>query len=221
MHQHFSKREVPSMIDNQEPRPNLDRSLDATPPESGRPISVEEAVLAVTSPEQQADSLAFQKAEFEKYKKRERKEMEEHELKAREEIMSDFLEVADNLERAITSWKDGDKKDVQSVLTGVDLVLRLFRSKLERWSVTVLDSKGKPFDPYVHHAISQVPSPNVTPGTVLQEVQKGYWMGERLLRPASVVVASAPASEASASDEGPGTGGEAGGDWHGYQRTRP
>jgi hypothetical protein len=106
--------------------------------------------------------------------------------------VSDFLEVADNLERAITSWKEGDKKDVQSVLTGVDLVLRLFRSKLERWSVTVLDSKGKPFDPYVHHAVSQVPSANVTPGTVLHEVQKGYWMGERLLRPASVVVASAP-----------------------------
>ena len=147
MHQHFSKREVPSMIDKQEPRPTLDRPLDATPPGSGRPLSVEEAVLAVTSPEQQADSLAFQKAEFEKYKKRAHKEMEEHELKAREEIISDFLEVADNLERAITSWKDSDKKDVQSVLTGVDLVLRLFRSKLERWSVTVLDSKGKPFDP--------------------------------------------------------------------------
>jgi len=220
MHQHFSKREVSSMIDNQEPRPNLDRSLDATPPESGRPISVEEAVLAVTSPEQQADSLAFQKAEFEKYKKRERKEMEEHELKAREEIVCDFLEVADNLERAITSWNESDKKDVQSVLSGVDLVLRLFRSKLERWSVTVLDSKGKPFDPYVHHAVSQLPSPNVLPGTVLQEVQKGYWMGERLLRPASVVVASAPVP-ATGDNEATGTGGEAGGDWHGYQRTRP
>jgi molecular chaperone GrpE len=149
--------------------------------------------------------------------------MEEHELRAREEIVGDFLEVADNLERAISSWKEGDKKDVQSVLTGVDLVLRLFRSKLERWAVTVLDSKGKPFDPYVHHAVSQVPSANVTPGTVLHEVQKGYWMGERLLRPASVVVASAPETspDNGASNETQGTGGEAGGDWHGYQRTRP
>jgi molecular chaperone GrpE len=123
----------------------------------------------------------------------------------------------------MTSWKEGDKKDIQSVLTGVDLVLRLFRSKLERWSVTVLDSKGKPFDPHVHHAVSQMPSANVTPGTVLHEVQKGYWMGERLLRPASVVVASAPetSAESSTTDEEQGTGGESGGDWHGYQRTRP
>ena len=211
------------MTEKHEPRLRHDRTPDQAPAETGGPLSVEEAVRAVTSPEQQADSLAFQKAEFEKYRKRERKDMEEHELKAREEIVGDFLEVADNLERAITSWKEGDKRDVQSVLTGVDLVLRLFRSKLERWAVTVLDSKGKPFDPYVHHAVSQVPSANVTPGTVLHEVQKGYWMGERLLRPASVVVASAPetAPETGASDEAQGTGGEAGGDWHGYQRTRP
>ena len=209
------------MIEKHEPRLNLYRTPDHAPLVTGGPLSSEEEVLAVTSPEQQADSLAFQKAEFEKYRKRERKEMESRELKAREEIMSDFLEVADNLERAITSWKEGDKKDVQSVLNGVDLVLRLFRSKLERWTVTVLDSKGKPFDPYVHHAVAQIPSTDVMPGTVLQEVQKGYWMGERLLRPASVVVACTPAPEASASDEEPGTGGESGGDWHGYQRTRP
>jgi molecular chaperone GrpE len=208
------------MIEKHEPRFSLARTPDRAPADTGGTTSIEEAVRAVTSPEQQADSLAFQKAEFEKYKKRERKEMEEHELKAREEIVCDFLEVADNLERAITSWNESDKKDVQSVLSGVDLVLRLFRSKLERWSVTVLDSKGKPFDPYVHHAVSQLPSPNVLPGTVLQEVQKGYWMGERLLRPASVVVASAPVP-ATGDNEATGTGGEAGGDWHGYQRTRP
>lgn len=206
---------------------HLNHTPDHSPPMTGGPLSIDEAVRAVTSPEQQADSLAFQKADFEKYKRRERKELEEHGLKAREEIMGDFLEVADNLERAITSWKDGDKRDIQSVLTGVDMVLRLFRSKLERWSVTVLDSKGKPFDPYVHHAVSQWPSANVVPGTVLREVQKGYWMGGRLLRPASVVVASAPETAArdaapeAVPDEKQGTGGESGGDWHGYQRTRP
>jgi len=197
------------------------------PPGLGGFAATEEEVLAVTDPEQQADSLAFQKAEFEKYRKRERKEMEEHELKAREAIMSDFLEVADNLERAIVSWKEGDKKNVQSMQDGVELVLRLFRSKLERYSVTVLDSKGKTFDPYVHHAVSQIPSADVMPGTVLQEVQKGYWMGERLLRPAGVVVASSPvtpseasASQASALDEGQSPVGECAGEWTGFRRDR-
>ena len=207
------------MLDPQEPRQQSGQSFD---PQTPGVLATEAEVLAVTSPEQQADSLAFQKAEFEKYRLRERKEIEEHELKAREAMAIDFLEVADNLERAIASWKN-DKADTQSVQKGVRLVLRLFRSKLERYSVTAIESKGKPFDPYVHHAVSQIPSANVLPGTVLEVVQKGYWMGERLLRPASVVVASAPVKspEASASIEERGTGGEAGGDWHGYQRTRP
>jgi len=207
------------MLDPQQPRQQSGQSFDT---QTSGALATEAEVLAVTSPEQQADSLAFQKAEFEKYRLRERKEIEEHELKAREAMAIDFLEVADNLERAIASWKN-DKLDTQSVQKGVRLVLRLFRSKLERYSVTAIESKGKPFDPYVHHAVSQIPSANVLPGTVLEVVQKGYWMGERLLRPASVVVASAPVKspEASASIEERGTGGEAGGDWHGYQRTRP
>ena len=210
------------MIEIDQPQINLDRSPDAAPPNTGAPVSTEEAVLAVTSPEQEADSLAYQRAEFEKYKKRARKEIEDHELKAREAILSDFLEVADNLERAIASWKEGDKKDAKSVQDGVDLVLRLFRSKLERYSVTAIDSRGKPFDPHMHHAVSQTPSTEAIPGTVLHEVQKGYWMGGRLLRPATVVVASAPASatEASTSDDEQGTGDGVGGDWHGYQRNR-
>lgn len=186
------------------------------------PVSTEESALAVTSPEQQADSLAFQKAEFEKYRKRVRKEIEDHELKTREAILSDFLEVADNLERAIASWKEGDEKDIQSVKEGVELVLHLFRSKLERYAVTVLDAKDQPFDPHVHHAVSQSPSTKAKPGTVLHEVQKGYWMGDHLLRPAFVVVASPPATpeEDHSPDAESGTGDGVGGDWHGYQRNR-
>jgi molecular chaperone GrpE len=211
------------MIETQESRFNLDRTPDAAPPGTDGPAGAEVAPPGVPSLEQQVDSLEAQRIAFEKDKKRERKEMADHELKAREAILSDFLEVADNLERAIASWKEGDKHDVKSVQAGVDLVLRLFRSKLERYSVTALDAKGKSFDPYVHHAVSQLPSADAMPGTVLHEVQKGYWMGERLLRPATVVVASAPLAttpEASASDEGRGTGGESASDWHGYQRNR-
>ena len=201
---------------------HLDPTSEPAASGTGGFAATEEEVLAVTCPEQEADSLEFQKVEFEKYRKRACKEMEEHELKAREAIVGDFLEVADNLERAIVSWKEGDKKNVQSIQDGVELVLRLFRSKLERYSVTVLDSKGKPFDPYVHHAVSQLPSDDVMPGTVLHEVQKGYWMGERLLRPASVVVASSPVtpSEARGSDEEQGPIGESASEWNGFRRDR-
>jgi molecular chaperone GrpE len=190
--------------------------------ETDGPISTEEEVLAVTSPEQQADSLAFQKAEFEKYKQRTRQGMEASALETREAMVTDFLEVADNLERAIASWKEGEDKGAQSVRDGVDLVLRLFRSKLKRYAVTAIDTEGQPFDPHVHHAVAQAPTTETSPGTVLHEVLKGYWMGGRLLRPANVVVASAPltANEASAPDEERGSGGESISDWHGYQRNR-
>jgi molecular chaperone GrpE len=75
--------------------------------------------------------------------------------------------------------------------------LRLFKSKLERYGVTAVEAKGQAFDPRLHDAISQIPSPDVAPGTIVHEMQKGYRVGERLLRPSVVVVAAAaPASAA-------------------------
>lgn len=133
------------------PSSNNRDSLGPAPNANAAQISIDEAVRAVTSPQQEADSLAFQKADFEKYRKRARQELEERELKAREEILGDFLEVADNLERALTSWKEGDKNDVHPFLTGVDLVLRLFRAKLERWSLSAVDCAGQAGDDWHKH----------------------------------------------------------------------
>lgn len=154
-------------------------------------------------------------AELEDCRRRLHKEMDEHEVKARETMLLDFLEIADNLERATDAWKDGGSKSLRSVQDGIDAVLRLFQSKLERYAVTAIEAEGKPFDPRVHHAVSQSTSTDTTPGTVLQEVQKGYWMNGRLLRPAAVVVASAPAM---ASDVDEGSDDEPTSEWHGYQR---
>jgi molecular chaperone GrpE len=120
-------------------------------------------------------------------------------------VLREFLEIADNLERAVASWKEGDQKDAKSVQDGVDLVLRLFKSKLERYSVTAIEAKGQPFDPRVHDAISQAPSAEVAPGTVLHELQKGYRVGERLLRPAMVVVAKAPPASPGETSRSDGT----------------
>ena len=154
--------------------------------------SVEELTPGAPSLEQKLAALEAEKADLENYKKRLHREMGEHEARAREAILRDFLEVADNLERAILSWKKGGENDLKSIREGVDMVLRLFKSKLERHAVMPIEAKGQPFDPRLHHAISQVPSTEAAPGTVLHEAQKGYRAGERLLRPAAVVVASAP-----------------------------
>jgi molecular chaperone GrpE len=153
---------------------------------------VKESTPGAPSLAQRLAALEAEKADLDNYKKRLHREMGEHEARAREAILRDFLEVADNLERAVASWKKSGERDVKSIREGVDMVLRLFKAKLERHSVTSIEAKGQPFDPRVHHAISQVPSTEATPGTVLHEAQKGYRAGERLLRPAAVVVASAP-----------------------------
>jgi molecular chaperone GrpE len=180
------------MTDNARARRNSDLTPDDAQSAADTPAFAEESLPAAASLEQRVAALEAEEAEFENYKKRARKEMSEHEAKARETILRDFLEVADNLERAIASWKEGGGRDVKSVRDGVELVLRLFKSKLERHSVTPIEAEGQPFDPHVHHAISQAPSTDAMPGTVLHEVQKGYRAGERLLRPATVVIASAP-----------------------------
>jgi molecular chaperone GrpE len=142
-------------------------------------------------------------AEFENYKKRVRKEQTEGEAKARESVLRDMLEVIDNLERAAAV---GDGIDPKALQQGVQLVLRLFGSKLERYDVKPFEAKGQPFDPRLHDAISQVPTGDAPPGSVVNEVQRGYRIGDRLLRPAMVSVAVAPAGPARPATNGSGQG---------------
>jgi molecular chaperone GrpE len=131
-------------------------------------------------------------ADFDNWKKRARKDQADGEMRAKESVLRDLLEIADNLERATASWGEDNGGDAKLIRDGVELVLRQFRSKLERYQVRPVESVGLPFDPRFHEAISQVPSADAKPGSVLNELQKGYLIGEKLLRPALVVVAAAP-----------------------------
>lgn len=163
--------------------------------------------LPAPTPEERVASLEAEKAElhdrmlriaaeFENWKKRSRKELSDGEARAKEQVLRDLLEVIDNLERATASWNEGKEIDPKAIREGVDLVLRQFRTKLERYQVKPLEAKGVPFDPRFHEAISQVPAPDAKPGSVVHELQKGYMIGDRLLRPAMVVVALAPPAPA-------------------------
>ena len=132
-------------------------------------------------------------AEFENWKKRARKEQTDATAQARESIIRDMLEVADNLERATAIPPGGNGVvDGAAVLKGVGLVLRLFQQKLERLDVKPFEAQGQPFDPRMHEAISRVESADVPAGAVAAELQKGYKIGDRLLRPALVSVSSGP-----------------------------
>jgi molecular chaperone GrpE len=171
-------------------------STPATPDEKIAALEAEKADLK--------DRMLRIAAEFENWKKRSRKEQQDNEGKIREAVLRDILEVMDNLERATAVT--GGATDLASVQQGIALVLRLFAQKLERYDVKAVEAKGKPFDPRLHEAISQAPSAEVPPGTVLNELQKGYRMGERLLRPAAVVVAIAPPAGSDGKPDGQKSG---------------
>jgi molecular chaperone GrpE len=139
-------------------------------------------------------------AEFENWKKRARKEQTDAVAEARERVLKDVLEVVDNHERATGAQAQATGNgsvDGAAVLKGVTLVLRLLQQKLERYEVRPFEAQGQVFDPRVHEAISRVESDDVPAGAVAAELQKGYRVGERLLRPALVSVSSGPSGNKS------------------------
>ena len=171
---------------------------DAPPPDIA-PGTPEERIASLQAERDDIkDRMLRVAAEFENWKKRARKEQSDGEARVRESVLKDMLEVIDNLERATSAYVDKGSIDGAAVLKGVNLVLRLFQNKLERYDVKTFATKGQPFDPNVHEAISQVPTSEVPPGTVANELQKGYRIGDKLLRPAMVAVAIAPKEEGSA-----------------------
>ena len=144
-------------------------------------------------------------ADFDNFRKRTRRELEDTRKAGREELLKDLLPVFDNLERAIASADRAT--EVKPVAEGLKMVIRQFMDTLGRSGITKVPSIGAMFDPAVHEAIQQIESTEHPPGTVVSEVQPGYQQGERLIRAAMVVVAKPKAqSDDAASDAGGGDG---------------
>jgi len=127
-------------------------------------------------------------ADLENLRKRQRREIEDAKLESKGRVLKEMLPVVDNLERAIEHATT--QAGTNPIVEGVQLVLRQFLTAFERLEVTPVEAAGQPFDPNLHEAISQQES-DAAPGTVVQVLQRGYKSGERLLRPALVVVAKA------------------------------
>ena len=138
-------------------------------------------------------------ADFENYRKRIERERRDERRYAAFEPYRRILEVVDNLERALDAG--GTAEDLK---TGVEMILRQIREILRSGGVSRVPAVGQPFDPNYHEAVARFEDPEVTEPTVSDEMQQGYLMHERLLRPAIVRVAM-PAESA---DEAPAEGGE-------------
>jgi molecular chaperone GrpE len=139
-------------------------------------------------------------ADFENFRRRALKERQELVKFGHENLVKDLLSTVDNLERAIEHAGRSDGGDLASLLQGVELVERELQGILEKHAVLRIDAHGESFDPALHEAMAQAPDDSVAPNTVIEVLQKGYQLRERLLRPARVVVAKA--SEAAADTKG-------------------
>ena len=129
-------------------------------------------------------------ADFDNFKKRAAREREETVAFANERLVKDLLPILDDLERALAAVGEHQEATVEE---GVRLVHRSLESLLERNGVRVIETNGK-FDPHVHEALLSQPS-DAEEGSVIDVVQKGYTIGDRVVRPARVVIAAAPAGE--------------------------
>jgi molecular chaperone GrpE len=139
------------------------------------------------------DSLLRTAADFDNFRKRTRRELEDARRGGREDLLRAILPVFDNLERAIQSA--GRATDVKSLAEGLSMVQRQFVDSLGREGISRVPTVGHAFDPAVHEAIQQVETADHAPGTVLAEVQPGYILGDRLVRAAMVVVAKPRSGE--------------------------
>jgi molecular chaperone GrpE len=133
------------------------------------------------------DRLLRTAADFENWKKRAKKEVDDGAIKGREGLIKELLPVIDNLERAI-KHAPGDDPLAQ----GVRMVEKQLLQALEKFGITRFSAEGQPFDPSMHDAIQQVETDAHPPGTVAQQFAAGYLQNGRLLRAAMVGVSKAP-----------------------------
>ncbi len=138
-------------------------------------------------------------ADFDNFRKRTRRDLDESRLKGNEDAIREFLPVFDNLARAIGAYETA--KNAESIVEGVRMVLKMFDDVSERIGLQRLPAIGQRFDPAVHDAIQQVETDQYPPGTVVTEVNPGYRFRQRLLRPSIVIVARAPKKKPAAEEK--------------------
>lgn len=162
----------------------------ADPPPVDRVTELTTAVAKLTEEKRELnDRLLRTAADYENFKRRSRREMDEAGVRGMEGILRELLPVLDNLDRALMAAPKTDADPLfTSLHQGVALVQKQFLGSLEKFQIKSFDAQGKAFDPAFHEAVAQVDSETLPPGSVAVVYQRGYTVGSRLLRPAMVAV---------------------------------
>jgi len=135
-------------------------------------------------------------ADFQNFRKRVMQERIEAYNKGKEDAVLALLPVLDNMERALASLSEN--ADLNAFKQGLELIVRLFRESLKRLDVEPIPTEGQKFDPFYHEAFERVEREDVEEGLILGEVERGYKMGGKVIRPAKVKVAVKPAPQLTA-----------------------
>jgi molecular chaperone GrpE len=140
------------------------------------------------------EQLLRTSADFDNYRKRAARERQDAVKFANESLLQKLIPVLDNFDMAIAAASGANETSAQSLQTGVNMILSHLRTTLTEAGLEEIDATGKPFDPNLHEAVSQQETNEMPEGHVFQQLRKGYRLRERLLRPATVIVARKPAT---------------------------
>jgi molecular chaperone GrpE len=178
-----TKDQAESTPGTEEQKNEQSTNIDTGPDQSKATQELEDEILSLK------DQVLRKAAEFENLRRRTREEREQLILHANEGLIRDLLPVLDDFDRSLAAG--GAQEVPESFLSGMELVrAKLFRT-LEQRGLKVMESIGTEFDVDVHDAIAQLPSADQPAGTVLDEIQRGYLLHDRVIRHAKVVVAAA------------------------------
>jgi molecular chaperone GrpE len=136
--------------------------------------------------EEYLDLARRTKADFENFRKRVAGDVQAAQARGKSEVAREVIEAVDNLERALEAGGEGH----EDLASGVEMVLGGLRETLKRHGIEAVDPQGEKFDPNQHEALSTMPAEGTESGTVVEVMQKGYRLGEQLIRPARVVVSA-------------------------------
>src|SRR6201996_641977 len=194
--------------------PDLQKKNPASPEQASEPVMSKPYIMpddpdpasveAMTKEVAEArDKMLRTLAEMENLRQRTRREVADAKTYGISGFARDVLDIADNLQRALDAVpaeaRAAADPGLKALVEGVELTERSLLNALEKHGVKKFDPAGEKFDPNVHQAMYEVPDPSVPSGTVVQVVQAGYMIGERILRPALVGVSKGGAKAAAAS----------------------
>lgn len=158
-------------------------------------FNVDERIAELTEKLKAAETEVLKShAEVENFRKRLQRDAEQQLRYANLPLVRDILDVVDNLKRA-TDAASGEGGNASALLEGVQMVTQQLTNVLNKYACKPIESVGKPFDPNVHAAITQMPSDDVPAGSVVQEVAVGYMLHDRVVRPSQVIVSTGPAAK--------------------------